>query len=167
MTSITWAGPRCVQELATFLGPQNRTQGRCGQNLISEPSIQNLLHRYRYYLGGGLAGEVWRNLAIWTCITVMQHRGPPPPSTNQPFYKQTYFPSDHSDIQIFSGKVFLIEMLILRVHQASQCAACDWGMNHSRKDFIYLQWKTVYKLINSAKYLVVVLIRACICQSLL
>ena len=28
MTSITWAGPRCVQELATFLGPQNRTQGR-------------------------------------------------------------------------------------------------------------------------------------------
>ena len=38
-------------------------------------------------------------------------------------------------------------------------------MNHSRKDFIYLQWKTVYKLINSAKYLVVVLIRACICQS--
>ena len=30
MTSITWAGPRCVQELATFLGPQNRTQGRCG-----------------------------------------------------------------------------------------------------------------------------------------
>ena len=30
MTSITWPGPRCVQELATFLGPQNRTQGRCG-----------------------------------------------------------------------------------------------------------------------------------------
>ena len=99
-------------------------QAKC-QNLISKPSIQNLLHRYRYYLGGGLAGEVWRNLAIWTCITVMQHRGPPPPSTNQPFYKQTYFPSDHSDIQIFSGKVFLIEMLILRVYQASQCAACD------------------------------------------
>ena len=32
MTSITWAGPRCVQELATFLGPQNRTQGRCEQH---------------------------------------------------------------------------------------------------------------------------------------
>ena len=29
ITSITWAGPRCVQEAATFLGPQNRTQGRC------------------------------------------------------------------------------------------------------------------------------------------
>ena len=28
---MTWAGPRCVQELATFLGPQNRTQGRCDQ----------------------------------------------------------------------------------------------------------------------------------------
>ena len=29
MTSITWAGPSCVQELGTFLAPQNRTQGRC------------------------------------------------------------------------------------------------------------------------------------------
>ena len=29
MTSITWAGPRCVQELATILAPQNRIQGRC------------------------------------------------------------------------------------------------------------------------------------------
>ena len=29
MTSITWASPRYVQELATILGPQNRTQGRC------------------------------------------------------------------------------------------------------------------------------------------
>ena len=30
MTSITWAGPRYVQELGTFLGPENRTQRRCG-----------------------------------------------------------------------------------------------------------------------------------------
>ena len=29
MTSITWAGPRCVQEAAAILAPQNRTQGRC------------------------------------------------------------------------------------------------------------------------------------------
>ena len=29
MTSITWAGPRCVQEAAAILGPQNRIQGRC------------------------------------------------------------------------------------------------------------------------------------------
>ena len=29
MTSITWAGPRCVQELATILAPRNRIQGRC------------------------------------------------------------------------------------------------------------------------------------------
>ena len=35
MTSITWAGPRCVQELATFLGLQNRTQGRCDVDGIS------------------------------------------------------------------------------------------------------------------------------------
>ena len=30
MTSITQASLRYVQELGTFLGPQNRTQGRCG-----------------------------------------------------------------------------------------------------------------------------------------
>ena len=30
MTTITWASPRYVQELATILGPQNRTQGWCG-----------------------------------------------------------------------------------------------------------------------------------------
>ena len=30
MTSITWAGPKCVQEAAAILGPQNRIQGRCG-----------------------------------------------------------------------------------------------------------------------------------------
>ena len=29
MTSITWAGPRCVQELAAILAPHNRIQGRC------------------------------------------------------------------------------------------------------------------------------------------
>ena len=29
MTSITWAGPRCVQEPAAILAPQNRIQGRC------------------------------------------------------------------------------------------------------------------------------------------
>ena len=31
MTSITWAGPKCVQEAAAILGPQNRIQGRCVQ----------------------------------------------------------------------------------------------------------------------------------------
>ena len=29
MNSTTWASPRYVQELATILGPQNRTQGSC------------------------------------------------------------------------------------------------------------------------------------------
>ena len=29
MTFITWASPRYVQEAATILAPQNRTQGRC------------------------------------------------------------------------------------------------------------------------------------------
>ena len=30
---MTWAGPRCVQELANILGPQNRIQGHFGQYL--------------------------------------------------------------------------------------------------------------------------------------
>ena len=34
MTSITWAGPSCVQELGTFLAPQNRTQGRCVLDIV-------------------------------------------------------------------------------------------------------------------------------------
>ena len=38
MTSITWAGPRCVQELATILAPQNRTQGRCAKYIIIQGS---------------------------------------------------------------------------------------------------------------------------------
>ena len=29
MSLITWACLRCVQELTTILGPQNRTQGSC------------------------------------------------------------------------------------------------------------------------------------------
>ena len=29
MTLITWECLRCVQELATIFGPQNRTQGSC------------------------------------------------------------------------------------------------------------------------------------------
>ena len=31
MTLITWACLKCVQELTTILGPQNRTQGSCDQ----------------------------------------------------------------------------------------------------------------------------------------
>ena len=29
MTSITWASPRCVQELTIILGPKNCTQESC------------------------------------------------------------------------------------------------------------------------------------------
>ena len=36
MTSITWAGPRCVQEAAAILGSQNRTQGRCELYLYNQ-----------------------------------------------------------------------------------------------------------------------------------
>ena len=34
MTFITWACLRCVQELTTILGPQNRTQGRCAMLMM-------------------------------------------------------------------------------------------------------------------------------------
>ena len=36
MTSITWAGPRYVQELGTFLGPENRTQRHCDLDRAGE-----------------------------------------------------------------------------------------------------------------------------------
>ena len=42
MTSITWAGPSCVQELGTFLAPQNRTQARCVPLLKSLECETNL-----------------------------------------------------------------------------------------------------------------------------
>ena len=43
MTSITWAGPRCVQEAAAILGSQNRTQGRCELQLqIGIPSSSSI-----------------------------------------------------------------------------------------------------------------------------
>ena len=34
MTSIPWAGLRCVQELWTILGPQNRTQRSCAMQCL-------------------------------------------------------------------------------------------------------------------------------------
>ena len=52
MTSITWAGPRCVQEAATFLGPQNRTQGRCEykgyyikQSTVLQPKMEMIVNK--------------------------------------------------------------------------------------------------------------------------
>ena len=39
MTSITWAGPSCVQELGTFLAPQNRIQGRCGLEVETDMTL--------------------------------------------------------------------------------------------------------------------------------
>ena len=42
MTSITWAGPRCVQEAAAILGPQNRTQGRCVLYFVGTVGVDQL-----------------------------------------------------------------------------------------------------------------------------
>ena len=48
ITSITWAGPRCEQELATILAPQNRIQGRCEHQV---PRIANeLTHHSTFFV---------------------------------------------------------------------------------------------------------------------
>ena len=39
MSLITWACLRCVQELTTILGPQNRTQGSCEQQWTTAQMI--------------------------------------------------------------------------------------------------------------------------------
>ena len=41
ITFITQASPRCVQELGTFLAPQNRTQGR-GEGQMAVRHYANL-----------------------------------------------------------------------------------------------------------------------------
>ena len=43
MTSITWAGPRYVQELGTFLGSQTRTQRRCDMYVPEEVKMYSLI----------------------------------------------------------------------------------------------------------------------------
>ena len=50
MTSITWASPRYVQELATILGPQNPTQRSCDMlcNIIVT-SLQGTSLLYQVY----------------------------------------------------------------------------------------------------------------------
>ena len=51
ITSITWADPRCVQEAATFLGPQNRTQGRCVLQKAGVTELFGTLHYdYKFYM---------------------------------------------------------------------------------------------------------------------
>ena len=47
MTSITWAGPRCVQEAAAILGSQNRTQGRCVMYYVCDI---NLLYAFKFFI---------------------------------------------------------------------------------------------------------------------
>ena len=47
MTFITWTCLRCVQELATILGPQNPTQRSCGH--VTERDIQNLLYQQEHF----------------------------------------------------------------------------------------------------------------------
>ena len=51
MTSITWAGPRCVQEAAAILGPQNRTQGRCEYQIVKWQFGQQMHEVLNVYIG--------------------------------------------------------------------------------------------------------------------
>ena len=53
MTSITWASPRYVQEAATILGPQNRTQGSCGLHASFNHGSQCLLSIVKVLVGSG------------------------------------------------------------------------------------------------------------------
>ena len=66
MTSITWAGPRCVQELGTFLAPQNRIQGRCVYQEL-EGSVENVPRRPRLPRVASRAGgcSSWRAGPSW------------------------------------------------------------------------------------------------------
>ena len=50
MTSITWASPRYVQEVATILGPQNRTQGSCVVYLDMNMNVQSTPQAAEAYL---------------------------------------------------------------------------------------------------------------------
>ena len=77
MTSITWAGPRCVQELGTFLGPQNRTQGRCvpERHAVSDRIELAWIPRDKMpscRCRGGMLPLLCRKLG--------SHRRPPPPT---------------------------------------------------------------------------------------
>ena len=47
MTFSTWACLRCLLELATIFGPQNRIQGRCDRdiNKLFPPKIRTAVHK--------------------------------------------------------------------------------------------------------------------------
>ena len=78
-------------------------QAKC-QNLISKPSIQNLLHRYRYYLGGGLV-LVGRSVAQPRHLNMYNSDAAPRPATSihQSGFLQAHLlsfgPFGYSDIQ--------------------------------------------------------------------
>ena len=62
MTLITWTCLRYVQEMATILGPQNRTQGSCDWFLSLTVLTSDLVVNVRLSLALGRPGLAWRNL---------------------------------------------------------------------------------------------------------
>ena len=76
MSSITWPSPRYVQELATILGPQNRTQGRCGMlwcSLITQQMPPLLcgfsMHNSSYNFDAGTGGPHHNHWLFWANFT--------------------------------------------------------------------------------------------------
>ena len=76
MTSTTWASPRYVQELATILGPQNRTQERCGvfSTYFGSISISSFFNRPQFK-NVKLASHIFCSqvdiIRSWSCNDVM------------------------------------------------------------------------------------------------
>ena len=62
MNSITLAGPRCVQDLATILAPQNRIQGRCDHNTPGSGLAAKKLKSHHFEHKSG--GSSWTDPAV-------------------------------------------------------------------------------------------------------
>ena len=82
MTSITWAGPRCVQELGAFLGSQNRTQRGCDQQSAVMKVNYNITDCSEEVVVGGvdpLRGPARGPGEHVARVAVVVARVPPPP----------------------------------------------------------------------------------------
>ena len=79
MTSITWAGPRCVQEAAAISGPQNCIQGRCAPFsdedilVITEAEVQTVLENLKLNKSerkNDIPAKVFKRFAKKLCIPI-------------------------------------------------------------------------------------------------
>ena len=70
MTSITWAGPRCVQEAAAILGSQNRTQGRCVVHFLNFDLLM-MLCMFHDAILKNILGD--KNILLHFCLKIKVH----------------------------------------------------------------------------------------------